>query len=471
MLDYKIKLKTERQIAKLCYETEDGKLGEDGIAYNSALIAEHNFRESIVVGVLPYGEAGDEQYGFLLQNFAGAKLVVHLDWIGKVEGIPIDMQHKFSDVEVQVNYKYMINTTTGELVNIDELHKCNTCGGITTLKLDEDTIMCKTCQEELTTNNGYSYRPKYNFLGTQIPADKDTPVWYGLEVEVSTDRGELAKFMYKHKKSVFLKSDSSICGRGYQTEIVSHPHSFSELMKKGSWLEGMSNVPAEERKENGCHIHISRSAFKDDKHYSLFYFLMHKMEDVSTIVGGRALTDYCQLLPSGKIHSKKNGSTSGRGRSLYLNEQNSDTIEARFFKGTNKTANLKAYVQYLESIIKYTGYHSKAVSTNGWFAYMTKKPKKYEELITVLAGVSVERSSVTFREPIRTTVTLRALNILRLKDVVAITTKEGRIYDKVEVKYAHFSDRGIKIKYIDEEEYSGTTFVKFNTIKSIVVES
>ena len=49
MLGYRIKLKTKRQIEKLCYEAEDGRLGLDGVAFNHEFLKEYNFNDSKVL--------------------------------------------------------------------------------------------------------------------------------------------------------------------------------------------------------------------------------------------------------------------------------------------------------------------------------------------------------------------------------------------------------------------------------------
>ena len=430
MREYGIKLKTKAKIAKLCYETEDGTLGEDGIEFNGEVLTSNKFFKPNGVRLMysiEYNTDRDRYY--VIENAVGAKVAIHFDWIDSVDGFLIDRKNEISNDLTQLNSKYTINLVTTELTDISTLPQCE-CGAVGIIDMEDGKYLCRTCTEELVQPHSYSYKPEFNFIGSQLSNDVETPTWYGIEIEVSTNKEALGKFLYKNKnkKSVYLKEDSSIQGDGFRTEIVSMPHSFSSLMSKDSWLNDVSSVPTNDSDSNGVHVHISRTAFKDDKHYSLFYFLIHQMEAIATKVGGRKLTSYCKMLPTGRVHSKKNTTTDGEGRSLFLNEQNDKTVEARFFKGTTNTNNLKAYVQFLESMIKYTKYHSKRVTVKGWFAYFTKKSSKYSELIALintLEGVEGSEAVVTYKEPKRHLKELRWLPIGSLYNIVEIKTSDG----------------------------------------------
>jgi hypothetical protein len=234
--------------------------------------------------------------------------------------------------------------------------------------------------------------------------------------------------MFLHKKEAYLKDDGSIEGGGYHAEIVTQPHTFKALMKKGSILDSISKLNITERDANGMHIHISRTAFVSDKHYGLWYFLLHKLEKVATLVGGRELTTYCKLQPYGKVATKKNSSNTNQDRQLYLNERNTPTVEARFFLATTKLDRLKANVQLLESLIKYTKYHSKYVSASGWYKYINKYSKKYKELLGVLEGKELDLDSiptVIHKEPKRVRVTPDKLKVIDVPNMVGFKSKDS----------------------------------------------
>lgn len=468
MLGYKIKLRAKSSIVSRCYETEQGELGQDGIRFNYELLKSNGFFTSNVT-LLKADNVADEQLSYLIQNSVGAKIYVHFDWIGTFNGEPTLIEHKvLDDTMVQVTDNFIINPTTTELINKSSLPLC-ACGALGTINLGAGKHICKDCNDHLTVPRSYSYKPSpYKYVGKQLTKDKETPVWYGLEIEVSTNKTKLGKFMHKHHGEIYLKSDSSIRGNNHNVEIVTHPHSFSELMKEGSWLEDISSVPTNDANDNGVHIHISRTAFKDDKHYSLFYFLLHKMHKVAVKVGGRELTNYCKLMPNGKVHTKKKDSTRGpNGREVFLNESNTDTVEARFFKSTTKTANLKAYIQLLESLVKYTKYHATSVDVNGWFEYITEKSTKYKELVKVVGTLSTEQLeiNVVYREPIEVLKTLTSFSIEDGKKVSKIKRFDGSfvlgyIYE------IYFADSVLYLR--DDEGHNNR--VNFSEIETIYVE-
>lgn len=444
---FDIKLKSRIAIEKLCYTTTEGILGQDSIAFNYELLKSNGFRKGRIIGLTPFGEEG-ELSAYILEGKGGLKTLIHIEWIAEFNG-EISTAHKEVDSNrLIVTETFVLLKDSMELVKRASLGLCE-CGNIVAVTTSDGATLCKECSAFLVEPHNYSYRPEYKYLGKQIGKDKKTPVWYGLEVEVSTEKEKLRAFMGNNTRGLYLKSDSSIQGGGTNVEIVSHPHSFSELMKRGSWLEQIASVPTNSDERNGCHIHISRTSFTDDKHYGLFYFLLHKMSNIATIVGGRELTNYCKLSPTGRVYSKSNLQGT-KSRELFLNERNLDTVEARFFKGTTNTSNLKAYVQFMESMIKYTKYHSKTVSSKGWFAYITKKSFKYSELLSVLDKVTEDMlaHTVTYKKPTLITTDIGKVPLNKLSSVVSFTRTAGLSEIKVE---------GISHFYVEQDYFSYDT--------------
>ena len=471
MLGYEVTLKQWAKIKELCYETPDGQLGLDGIAYNRELLKSNNFKTSKVVGTTRYGDNNND-VAVLVENTIGQRTYIHFNWIEYINDEKILNKTLTPDTVGynKITNSYAIEPCTMELLPIEELPMCS-CGKVGKTKMYDGKWLCSECLEELTKKNNYSYKPDYKYIGKQLPNDIDNPVWYGLEVEVAVDKGTLTPFVYKHKDSLYLKDDSSIRGSGYKVEIVSHPHSFNSLMSKDSWLEDISKLSIDENDNNGCHVHISRSAFKDDKHYSLFYFLLHKMEKIATKVGGRALTDYCRMTPSGRVFNKKNTRTEGNGRSLFLNEQNTYTVEARFFKGTVDTSRLKAYIQFLESMIKYTKYHSKSVTVNGWFRYTKKKSKKYSELIDILGsldGVEELNNKVVYKEPKIIKKKFKELTYNDYSSIDSLSTSSNT-FNNVSIYTLGVKENEIYIKYIDSRGREDNITLYINNIVEVTL--
>jgi len=467
MLGYKVKLKSKIDIERNCYESEDGKVGYEGIAFNYEALKEHSFMGNNIVTLNSIIEYEDNSFAYSVSNAAGKATFIHFDWLKAIDGLEIVENIDVGSNQFKINSKYVINKKTGELKLVQDMNLCG-CGQLGTESMPDGGVLCKDCVENLVTPRNYSYKPEtYKFIGTQLPKDKATPTWYGVEIEISTKKAKLKDFAYKYINNVYLKADTSIRGSGHNVEVVSMPHSFKALMAEDSWLEGISKLPTNNNVANGCHVHISRTAFKDDKHYSLFYFLLHKMHDVATVIGGRELTDYCKLRPNGKVHNKTKKDKGG-DRSVFLNESNNDTVEARFFIGTTSTKDLKSYIQLLESLIKYTKYHSETVSSKGWFEYVTKKPAKYYELLAKLNEIPRERfvHTVTYKEPKLIKKLLMSLSVADFGKIASILTKDGKELRIDNVYNVYLNDRILAFKKTDGR--SGE--ISFDDIKEITIE-
>lgn len=425
----RVKLKIERSLKALCTEYE-GVYNQDMIKLDYDFLSNNGFKECTYHGVF----REDGIFALIVKNEAGQGTLVHLSWIKEFEGETVELGTEEGGY-IGLTSKHILNKETGEIVDRSSLPTCSHCGNILTVPNEHN--LCSNCVSELTHVNGYSHRPTPIFIGQQLPKDKDNNCWFGIEVEVSTDKHKLAGYLAKYNKDkgLYLKSDSSIKGDGFNVEIVSHPHSFTELMKEDGWLSNIHNIPTNNHTGNGTHVHISRTAFKDDKHYSLFYFLLHKMESICTKVGGRDLNNYCQIKPTGKVHTKGNKKETGGERYLFINELNEKTVEIRFFIGTTNSKKLKSYIQLLESMIKYTKYHSRSVSSDGWFQYITKKSSKYTELLEVLKGQDVKGHKVIFREPKLVYIDRDILKFQDIVKIVGLVDNHGKTHDNIVYKY------------------------------------
>lgn len=414
----KVTLKTQAEIEEMCYETEAPiTLGLDGIGYDPTVLNMYDFNTVVQLfkyddDTLPAVEIGDSE---------GNTIYVHITWLDKIDGCKVKLRQNVSDVAkyLPVTSKLFIDLESNEFKSKEDLLLCSHCKE----RIVRSKGLCSTCIEDLTYIHMYSYKPTPKFIGKQIKADEEHPVWFGIELESAFDKVEVAVLKSKHNDELYVKADGSISGSGFKAELVTHPMSFTHLMGKSSWINSINGNKFKDSDDNGVHIHISRTSFTDNKHYGLFYFLLHDMHKVSTYVGGRPLTNYCALSPVGRIFTKENKDTIVGNRSVYINERNDNTVELRFFKGTTDATKLKAYVQYAESLIKYSRYKSKRVTANGWFQYISKKPNKYAELLKVLEGFPTDTLSdivVVFKKPRRVTIKAEKLRISDLPFIVKV---------------------------------------------------
>lgn len=291
---------------------------------------------------------------------------------------------------------------------------CVSCG--TTLDHPTEDKLCDKCVDSITKLNQYSYKPEPTFIGGK------SNKYYGLELEYGfTSKREAAKIMTRHQASLYLKSDSSVRGGDFNAELVSHPHTFAELMKPDSFIHTVAHAKVNPSEANGCHIHISRTAFDNNKHYSMFYFLLHASRDLLEFVGGRQLNNYCKFAASGRIYTKANAQES-HDRSRAVNETNLHTVEVRIFNSTNDSAHIRRYVQFVDAAIEYTRSAKKVISVKNYFAFIKTNRDTYPDLMDHVANYKAALPSpIAFREPIIKEIEIGKLSIDNLRDIISFS--------------------------------------------------
>ena len=411
-------------------EDYEGIKNLDGIKYDRGIL------DSLPteVEVMSFGEYALGTYVEVKKpNGRGTK--IHPKWCSSVT----DGTTRCSFLsEVKILSDKYIKVSNGNILDIDAkdikdsstLPICTDCGSVAGNVVDGNHV-CDNCLDTTyKEHQSYSYKPTPNFIGEQLRKDVDNPIHYGIELEYGLNgHRDIAKLRFAYKEEVYAKSDSTISGGNYRIELVTHPHSFKALMGK-CFIDKLSTLNAvENRQTNGCHIHISRTAFVDDKHYAKWYFLIHEMKSINEYIGGRELTGYCSFNPSGHIFEKQKDGTGGdRG---MINERNVATIEARFFSSTDNPDEVRMYVQYLESLIKYTKYSDDSVTIQGWKEYVNKYAKKYNYLVDKVNAYTGDiTGSVTYRAPIVHKKDLKSLMAMELTKITNIHTTE-RVYNNV----------------------------------------
>ena len=326
--------------------------------------------------------------------------LIHWKWVDKIAKEPLNVPNMQSSF-IKVSKTYLLEKTTGKLINKADIKICTECGK----PLDtHNEVYCKSClTKKFFYVHNYSHKPKIVFHGNQKGTlAKTNPAWYGLELEYGLEtQVEMAQLVYEHQSELFLKSDNSISGGSHRAEMVSHPGSFEHLMSPSSWVNKLDRLPAVDKPDsNGCHIHISRTAFKDDKHYAKFKYLIQENIPLVELIGGRKLNNFCSLLASKAtmFKTKKEG-TSGEKYAM-CNEQHQDTIELRFMASSNKPKQVRRYIQFLDAMVKYTAYYGSSASYKGYFDYITKYQTMYPDIFALLnANQDKLTGEVAFKEP------------------------------------------------------------------------
>ena len=327
--------------------------------------------------------------------------VIHYSWVSNINKEVALTKIEPTNMYVKVTRNFLIEKSTGIVHNKADIRICPNCGEYLDVEGEE---LCSSCISKKYFNlHNYSYKPTPSFIGKQVGKHaKLNPVWYGLELEYGlTTQLQMALLVKNHSNEVYIKSDSSITGGNYKAELVSHPCSFDHLMSNKSWLNAIEALDAVSNPEtNGCHIHVSRTAFKDNKHYAKFKFLLQSNIALIELIGGRQLNSYCKMVSDKRTIHKTDKDLIAGDKYTVCNEQHKDTIELRFMASSKNVADVKRYIQYVDALIKYTAYHSATANYKGFYAYVVKYSSVYKEIHSILeANIDKVVGEVKYKTP------------------------------------------------------------------------
>jgi hypothetical protein len=216
----------------------------------------------------------DEGDSSIQLGIPDSEFVIHPSWVAKCEGLKSAIDETLNGNYVKLNSKVYYDVQADAIVPKSDINVCTSCGAPIE---DPAEDQCNACIEKTYyKKHNYSFKPEFKFIGKQKGRhSKSYPIWYGIELEYGTrTKLPMAKLL-KAQPDLYIKDDTSIRGN-YCAELVTHPHSFDALTSPDSWIHSLSDLDAEDHPDtNGCHIHVSRTAFKSDQHYAKFKYLLH----------------------------------------------------------------------------------------------------------------------------------------------------------------------------------------------------
>lgn len=214
----------------------------------------------------------------------------------------------------------------------------------------------------------HSYKSSDRNLRSPEKFQKGTKFQVGLEVEVQFDydRDDAAEFLVDNysndERNFILEEDGSILD-GF--EMVTSPFIFNGELPE--WLSKSLDYLEEDTDRNfnnaGGHIHIDRNSFINRESIQLFTYLFNAYDSYISFISGRDIVSprYAEsqhgcFLSVLDVHTTDNNWSS---RYVYVNRQNSATIEIRIFKGCTskeiiikRLSLLKHMIEYCNSFVK-----------------------------------------------------------------------------------------------------------------------
>ena len=250
---------------------------------------------------------------------------------------------------------------------------------------------CGECFDNLESAmvHSYGYRPEPNFLyddghrSMYAPAHPTDPsrtaLAMGIEQEVEyvgsnglKDGAEhVLKTINKYGEVVYLKEDGSI---SWGFEIVSHPGTLEYFMNHFNWsgIEDLSRMDYESWNKRSCglHVHMSRSAFKDEKHLFKFLVFIYKNPveliqfagrkssyakfDIDTFLNGTDSWGEPTRMRGSSFMKMAKREDSNDDRYCAVNLRNYSTVELRFFRPSLRSNTTKAVLQFCDAAFNYT---------------------------------------------------------------------------------------------------------------------
>ena len=273
----------------------------------------------------------------------------------------------------------------------DTGYRCCSCNDDFVCEMEEQQ---NEEDEDNSPINCYSYKPSAIFLNddghksyyaTVLDSanSRRTSLYMGFELELETGRfprTDCAQFVLdtintQSNDIVYIKEDGSL-ENGF--EIVSHPMTLGFAMEHFAW-DGISGLIKRGCKSwdagtCGLHVHLSRSAFRDEKHlFKFFKLLLDNAPDVKRFAGRdserwanfdknyflNAWNDYdgdgnwvTRTNDSLMKHAKNESRNDNRYCAVNL--QNRHTVELRFFKPSLNPKTVQAALQFCDAVFNYT---------------------------------------------------------------------------------------------------------------------
>lgn len=282
----------------------------------------------------------------------------------------------------------------------------------TTVTLNE--VIGENNKTSLYKEFGYQISVPDILPGKKKKEKEGTPIYIGMELEVSTDYSY--KDLIDLQKELFFicKHDSSISGnKQNRTELVTRIGSIKWI--KEQWAN-FFNV-ADYRKfdtttmtTNGMHVHIGRDCFDDDFHVRNFAWMINNPANTPFIVALsergslEAMRTYCCFTNIDGVKKTKgfkdivNYCTKHRGAVNFKGGFSAKTIEVRIFKGIVSFASIIKNLEFVESMFEFSRSlrSYRKLNLKSYFEFVLKTPNnKYFALKRFLEEINYEEYIVT----------------------------------------------------------------------------
>lgn len=256
----------------------------------------------------------------------------------------------------------LICSCCGRVVFNDE-PELNGTTNVINAHIGRNGIICSACVENgikvlggkctfsVIRNNyrGYTYKPDPVFHKAK---DDNDELFMGVELEIGglSSYDKVNEFCDNHGGQIFyFKSDGSIRGAG--CEIVTHPATLQyHLSDESGWRELFEDFNSDgfvsgTSTNTGLHIHINKNLLTQSQ-IKKIDLVVNYWQSLFKNIGRRSNDQYCRY--NIKRHSEW-GTSNDRYQSVNFSNRN--TVEFRFFNGTNNVEELFASLESVKVLV------------------------------------------------------------------------------------------------------------------------
>jgi hypothetical protein len=273
---------------------------------------------------------------------------------------------------------------------------CENCGDLLSESnqfYDEDSgnTYCRDCvptrnnddddeDEDDAHIHDYDYQPRPIFHGNP------SQVHYGVELEVTADHStaEDTVDILGGESHVYLKSDSSIDGKGF--EIVTHPHTLDAQRKLWGSFNAFARRKGFKANGNGMHVHIERKKLTPYR-IALMQSFLNTPGNSGFIaaIAQRVSSQWAKLKP--ELAAVKRGGDGSRYSAINL--CNRHTVEIRIFRGTIRWSEFQKNLEFCDALVHWSLDRSHTdLGYQGFCKYVRANRKLYGALDAFLANLN-----------------------------------------------------------------------------------
>ena len=242
----------------------------------------------------------------------------------------------------------------------DDYAICQSCGRLapkSEIMIDGD---CESCVAGIYVDEYHEWGGPMLFKS--VDAEHDVKEYFGIEIETEGDFSNI-ELVTRYQDIWHLEEDGSLGEGGF--EMISQPMSWNYIKLQEprfkALFKSLANAGQKSHNGSSCglHVHVSREAFKDEDAINRCLLIVHAFRRNMMEFGRRFDSEWARftdipLMPS-ESDLNRIGST---GHNVAVNcgyhsdDDNTDTIEFRFPKGSLNILTVMATIEFIKNIVE-----------------------------------------------------------------------------------------------------------------------